>query len=263
MYQRQVWKQLLSNKVLIDPKTQRFFKNSDLHDLFSLQEQTANPETSNIFRDSKVKIEEKIKRSKLDKRKATSDIHFSEDKIQAMKLLAQKIAKGIGKPEKPKTALEIELEAERKRRLGEKAFLKTLSPAELREYNRKKLEAGEDEEVNRLDDCETAVSFSKALEISEKTAEIYHNVKAKGAAEKEVTSLDSVEEGKRERSKTVRCGKVDLSGQIDGERIEGLVKREVKKTKEERLDKSKGSQKQDDYVLGKLFAKSGNTSIYI
>lgn len=55
MYQRQVWKQLLSNKVLIDPKTQKFFKTSDLHDLFSLQEQTdSNPETANIFRNSRV-----------------------------------------------------------------------------------------------------------------------------------------------------------------------------------------------------------------
>lgn len=56
MYQRQVWKQLLSNKVLIDPKTQKFFKTSDLHDLFSLQEQiTGNPETANIFHNSRVK----------------------------------------------------------------------------------------------------------------------------------------------------------------------------------------------------------------
>lgn len=55
MYQRQVWKQLLSNKVLIDPKTQKFFKTSDLYDLFSLQEQTdSNPETANIFRNSRV-----------------------------------------------------------------------------------------------------------------------------------------------------------------------------------------------------------------
>lgn len=55
MYQRQVWKQLLSNKVLLDPKTSRFFKSSDLHDLFSLQESNdANPETANIFHDSRV-----------------------------------------------------------------------------------------------------------------------------------------------------------------------------------------------------------------
>lgn len=56
MYQRQVWKQLLSNKVLLDPKTNRFFKNSDLHDLFSLQESTgSNPETTNIFHESRVR----------------------------------------------------------------------------------------------------------------------------------------------------------------------------------------------------------------
>lgn len=56
MYQRQVWKQLLSNKVLIDPRTQRFFKTSDLHDLFSLQEHPdeSNIETGNLFKNSRV-----------------------------------------------------------------------------------------------------------------------------------------------------------------------------------------------------------------
>lgn len=55
MYQRQVWKQLLSNKVLLDPTTQKFFRSSDLHDLFSLQEKNdTNPETANIFHNSRV-----------------------------------------------------------------------------------------------------------------------------------------------------------------------------------------------------------------
>lgn len=55
MYQRQVWKQLLSNKVLLDPKTQKFFKTSDLHDLFSIQDRhSTNSETANIFKNSRV-----------------------------------------------------------------------------------------------------------------------------------------------------------------------------------------------------------------
>lgn len=56
MYQRQIWKQLLSNKILVDPKTQKFFKNSNLHDLFSLQESPdeSNSETANIFKNSRV-----------------------------------------------------------------------------------------------------------------------------------------------------------------------------------------------------------------
>lgn len=58
MYQRQVWKQLLSNKVLLDPRTQKFFNSSDLHELFSLQEQTSDSslETANIFRNSRVRF---------------------------------------------------------------------------------------------------------------------------------------------------------------------------------------------------------------
>lgn len=59
MYQRQVWKQLLSNKILLNPQTQRVFKSSNLYDLFSMPEDNVqgsdgNPETANIFRESRV-----------------------------------------------------------------------------------------------------------------------------------------------------------------------------------------------------------------
>lgn len=36
IYQRQIFKQFLTNKILKDPKQKRFFKTSDLHDLFTL-----------------------------------------------------------------------------------------------------------------------------------------------------------------------------------------------------------------------------------
>lgn len=67
MYQRQVWKQLLGNKVLLDPKTQKFFKSSSLYDLFSLPEDS-NPETTNIFRESRVRMQVKIRENEEKKR---------------------------------------------------------------------------------------------------------------------------------------------------------------------------------------------------
>ncbi|GMM53346.1 DNA-dependent ATPase [Starmerella bacillaris] len=44
IYERQIYKQYLSNKILKDPKQKRFFKNSDLHDLLSLRDESESAE---------------------------------------------------------------------------------------------------------------------------------------------------------------------------------------------------------------------------
>ena len=50
IYHRQIFKQLLINRVLKDPTQRRFFKANDLHDLFSLSEGTSDKtETSALF----------------------------------------------------------------------------------------------------------------------------------------------------------------------------------------------------------------------
>lgn len=59
IYHRQIFKQFLTNKILQDPKQKRFFKNTDLHDLFSLGEsasgalfgQSKKPEDTNAGKD--------------------------------------------------------------------------------------------------------------------------------------------------------------------------------------------------------------------
>lgn len=59
IYHRQVFKQFLTNKILQDPKQKRFFKNTDLHDLFSLGEsasgalfgQSKKPQDANAEKD--------------------------------------------------------------------------------------------------------------------------------------------------------------------------------------------------------------------
>ena len=49
IYHRQVFKQLLTNRVLKDPKQRRFFKSNDLYDLFTLDDHKATTETEAIF----------------------------------------------------------------------------------------------------------------------------------------------------------------------------------------------------------------------
>nr|XP_023014633.1 DNA excision repair protein ERCC-6-like isoform X1 [Leptinotarsa decemlineata] len=279
MYQRQVWKQLLSNKILIDPKTNKFFKSSDLHDLFSLQEQQGgNPETANIFHDSRVRIQDNIKKKNKKKKSGKSTIQepenlFTEEKIQQMKNLAQQIAKSLSKQP---SSFQLELEEERLKKLQEKEALKKLTPQELLQYNKKKA-IEEKPAVNEIDGSEAKVSFSEALEYSKKTAELHHDLishkkdpleakKTVDEIHKQITKApvilldeftkDREKSPKREKKKRKNKCVTDISGTIDGEQVEGLVKTEVKKRKKEKK-LTADSESQDDYVLGKLFQKTG------
>jgi len=53
----QVYKQFLTNKVLVDPRQRRFFKLDDLHDLFSYDGGNASTETAELFTDGVVEHE--------------------------------------------------------------------------------------------------------------------------------------------------------------------------------------------------------------
>jgi DNA excision repair protein ERCC-6 len=55
IYHRQIFKQFLTNKVLKDPKQRQTFHLNDLHDLFSLANDDAPTETSQLFKDASVK----------------------------------------------------------------------------------------------------------------------------------------------------------------------------------------------------------------
>ncbi|KAJ3000948.1 hypothetical protein HDV02_000017 [Globomyces sp. JEL0801] len=66
IYHRQIFKQFLSNKVLkgiydkliLDPRQQRFFKSNDLHDLFSFEGRDRDTtETDQLFSDMNVKVD--------------------------------------------------------------------------------------------------------------------------------------------------------------------------------------------------------------
>lgn len=57
IYQRQIWKQFLANKVLNDPKQRTNLNVSDLHDLFTLStDHSGGTETSQLFGGSEVKM---------------------------------------------------------------------------------------------------------------------------------------------------------------------------------------------------------------
>ena len=56
IYHRQIFKQFLTNKILRDPKQRQTFQLRDLHDLFSLGDDSEQTETASLFRGSEVKF---------------------------------------------------------------------------------------------------------------------------------------------------------------------------------------------------------------
>jgi DNA excision repair protein ERCC-6 len=55
IYHRQIFKQFLTNKILIDPRQRRFFKSNNLHELFVLGKDEGTTETGELFQDSDVR----------------------------------------------------------------------------------------------------------------------------------------------------------------------------------------------------------------
>ncbi|KAJ3380078.1 hypothetical protein HDU92_006206, partial [Lobulomyces angularis] len=90
IYHRQIFKTFLTNKVLEDPKQQRFFKQNDIHDLFKLNlpEEGENTETGDLFGSSikDVEVMKKLKTNKTKKKKITKN-NDSVDKLKKIKLL--------------------------------------------------------------------------------------------------------------------------------------------------------------------------------
>ena len=70
IYHRQIFKQFLTNKVLIDPKQKRFFKTNDLYELFSYNsiDENSTLESASLFAgtNSEIKKKSKLKYSKMD-----------------------------------------------------------------------------------------------------------------------------------------------------------------------------------------------------
>ncbi|CAK9812075.1 DNA excision repair protein ERCC-6 [Anthophora quadrimaculata] len=82
IYHRQVFKLLLSNKVLEDPRQRRLFKTSDLVELFNLNESIDghSSESDQLFRESRL---------------TPSTAKFSSNKIEKMRKLAATLSKNI------------------------------------------------------------------------------------------------------------------------------------------------------------------------
>ncbi|XP_050540454.1 DNA excision repair protein ERCC-6-like [Daktulosphaira vitifoliae] len=224
MYHRQIFKQFLTNKVLVDPKQRRFFKSNYLYELFTLQDIDENGcvETTDLFAGtgSEIKLKQLIKERC--ERKSTKTLSarcsFTEEKIEAMKRKARELSNRIVK--KPKTTSNENI-----------CIFEEFSTNKNTLDTKKSLLSYSNEDVDNK---------SSSVSMKEKLNESFCN------NGKEIVNEYSISSCSKE--KHVHLKKHDNS------KIPYLIKCDVYKVQNTNECLSK---KQDDYVLEKLFNKTG------
>lgn len=233
MYHRQIFKQFLSNKVLVDPKQRRFFKSNYLYELFTLQDVDDNGvvETTDLFAGTGSEINLKkmmTARNKRKKSKKTSSTYsFSDDKIEAMKQKARKLSKMIGQNSKI-------------------AINQQILPLEM--CNNSDQCSGTDVIYPCQNDTETSKNNDKPFTFVNNESSNITSC-SKNAIENTLLELIEAPNPALKRTKSKY-----LYSKHKKPKIPYLVKCDV--YQEEHLD-DLTSKKQDDYVLEKLFNKSG------
>ncbi|XP_013200032.1 DNA excision repair protein ERCC-6-like [Amyelois transitella] len=148
IYQRQIFKHFLSNKILVDPNQKNVLTTSTLHGLFHLEDPNheGDTETASLFKHTKVNVNNKSKTNK-DDIHMSGGVSFSKKKLEAMRRQAKEISKKIAhNVEKPQ-----QLEEDPRERYKKKRELLLNPPKE------------DEPEINLVDDKVTNVPFENVL----------------------------------------------------------------------------------------------------
>ncbi|CAL4247908.1 unnamed protein product, partial [Meganyctiphanes norvegica] len=257
IYHRQIFKQFLCNRVLKDPKQQRFFKSNNLYELFTLNEgEKEKTETAAIFAGTGSEIKVNVNEEEED-RECESDaengtLYEEENKKESVKNIKSKKKSKIMKEEiernkkKSKQLLEeAEKVKEKMLKMTDNIVSETVavdSPKDRMRELAKRLSMKIGKEKHEVSGNNSKGTTDKNVKKDKKDNEIHHHKKHKKYKIKE-----KEKEGKHKKGK-----------KFEGERIEFLVKkRHFKKTAEEEEAEKRASESQDQYVLETLFKKSG------
>ncbi|CAH0719575.1 unnamed protein product, partial [Brenthis ino] len=261
IYQRQIFKNFLSNKIFVDPNQKNVLTTSNLQTLFNLEDLNleGDTETTALFKHTKVNLPNK---SNNNKNKTINK------KLEAMKRKAKEISNKI---KKDSESLTSELGNDPREKYKKKMEL-ILNPPKI----------NEEPAVNIVDDKVTNIPFENIISeldiINRHTKKDYEEklIKDVLSSENETNPqiLDNTQNIKEENStETLNYDSKDESNFAEPEtdvknkksrkrrhessdcEIENLLK--VKKIKTKKKYKEKEEKlNDDDYVLSKLFAKS-------
>lgn len=281
IYQRQVFKHLLSNKVLIDPNQKNVLTTSTLQGLFTLEDLNCDgdTETSSLFKHSKVNMDKDQKKTKVN---ANDDMSYSKrKKLEAMRRMAKEISQKIAKNAKKPSIEEDPRDKYKKKRelilnppkvevpeiniVDDKVtnvpFENILSEIDIINMHAKKnYEENLINEVLKAQEKETKeegeVSGDEGKEKDTVPGDVIQSIEntelPKAKHDKEMHEKISEVPTEDKHTKKSKSCKRSRSPEMEP-KIESLVA--VKKVKKKHR-KDKEHSNDDDYVLSKLFAKS-------
>lgn len=291
IYQRQIFKHFLSNKILLDPNQKNVLTTSTLQGLFTLEElnNEGDTETASLFKHTKVNVNH-INKKRINSESTSKGVSFSKKKLDEMKRLAKEISKKISRDTVKDKTKEPE---EDPREMYKKKRELLLNLPEVKEP-----------EINIINDEVTNVPFDNVLseldiitmhakkdyeenlikEVMKKTEELEEGEISDVEESKKDPDKDEIEEVNKVKPIIVselkpqkdvwpdkeftyhnqRIGKDEdknvnrrkrKHSHLESE-IENLVAVKKVKKKKHKRDKGNKLDNDDDYVLSKLFAKS-------
>ncbi|XP_042905022.1 DNA excision repair protein ERCC-6 isoform X2 [Parasteatoda tepidariorum] len=221
IYHRQIFKQFVTNRVLKDPRQRRFFKSNDLMELFTYHEiGPQGTETSAIFAGtgSEVKVNKKKPRP------PPEDSHAYSKETAVI----------------PSKKMELSVTFSDKKREEMKNLAKKLSLGLLNKPN-----SADSEKKSK--NAETKETIWNDVKVQDK--HIKKSVKRENHVKRNDFHSHNPSNSKTKEKKTKR-----IIAKVDGEKIDFVVKKSFYKPPK---DDDEKDMKQDDYVLSKLFRKSG------
>lgn len=280
IYQRQIFKHFLSNKILVDPNQKNVLTTSTLQGLFTLEEPNCDgdTETASLFKHTKVNIDSaKAKNNHMQLKK---DLSAQKKKIDAMKRMAKEISKRISKNANKEPEIDPREEYKKKRdlmlnppevelpeinlandKITNVPFENVLSEIDIVNMHVKKdyeekllkevLKKQEEEEEGEIVDDDDEKMDDKSSDVNNTDA------MAMGNGPEHIMKI-SKSDHKVDKHKNPRKRKHSKSESVSEHEVENLVA--IKKVKKKKHKKEKvtlrDKQGDDDYVLSKLFAKS-------
>lgn len=295
IYHRQIFKQFLTNRVLKDPKQRRFFKSNDLYELFTLSspDVSQGTETSAIFAGtgSDVQVPKHQLKRKLER---PADDDTLKGGLHLKKSSSPKYSKSSSSHltrHRANSSEAIETSEEAKGNLetfDQNSYAKdnAETATDINSVNKSKQESLERADISLSQSLPGGAGSSENAKVTEEEHEVA-NENAEGdfsllcgAAGSQEKQVDKTEDGQLDNnhykctSKTKH--RVDMlshdshkekskkkhhkDAKFEGERIPHLVKQKRYK-KEDSEEKELDPKKNDDYVLEKLFKKTGVHSV--
>ncbi|XP_007546137.1 DNA excision repair protein ERCC-6 [Poecilia formosa] len=250
IYHRQIFKQFLTNRVLKDPKQRRFFKSNDIYELFTLADPdgTQGTETSAIFAGtgSDVKVPKKPDRLK-----------------------SSPFINGVSHDYRRSPGKQRESGAENRNSLslGHSSISpssgnsqgKSNTPTDSRSANQnaKDIEMSNTPNMLLVRDGNDSGLVEGANKSPTSTSCHQHRDKDRGKHREKRKHCDSTGTDKRRHKRRNHS----RDARFEGHRISHLVKKRTFNKQENEETSTEDQKKSDDYVLAKLFRKSGIHSV--